>query len=143
MVSVMRAFAFHHRCVAVLTMIAGNPALAQKFGPDGAPNPTASTMTEQQLLQQSPRIEGNIDQPIERARVLIQPAAGHGLLPPGHVALDRRHRNPRHDRSARSRLLHHGTATDLRGTFGKKISRFNSFERFAHWLTACPLSFSA
>src|SRR5258708_12803719 len=58
---------------AILTMIVGNPALAQKLGPDGAPNPTASTMTEQQLLQQSPRIEGNIDQPIERARVLIQP----------------------------------------------------------------------
>src|SRR3981081_2358319 len=66
------------RCImialAMLIMIVGNPALAQKLGPDGAPNPTASTMTEQQLLQQSPRIEGNIAQPIERARVLEQPA---------------------------------------------------------------------
>ena len=46
---------------AVLMMIAENPALAQQLGPDGAPNPTASVASEQKLLQQSPRIEGQID----------------------------------------------------------------------------------
>ena len=59
---------------AVLMMIAENPALAQQLGPDGAPNPTASVVSEQKLLQQSPRIEGQIDSPNERARVLMQPA---------------------------------------------------------------------
>src|SRR5713101_8725603 len=59
---------------AVLTMIAATPVFAQQLGPDGAPNPTASVASEQKLLQQSPRIEGQIDQPNERERVLMQPA---------------------------------------------------------------------
>ena len=47
---------------------------AQQLGPDGAPNPTASVASEQKLLQQSPRIQGQIDHPNERERVLMQPA---------------------------------------------------------------------
>src|SRR5689334_25289694 len=57
-----------------ILVIAAPPALAQRLGPDGAPNPTASVASEQQLLQQAPRIEGQIAQPSERARVLMQPA---------------------------------------------------------------------
>ncbi|HEV7878074.1 MAG TPA: formate dehydrogenase subunit gamma [Bradyrhizobium sp.] len=123
--------------LAILMMAAGNPALAQKLGPDGAPNPTASKMTEQQLLQQSPRIEGNIDQPIERARVLIQPAGR---------AWDYFHQVTLRWIGAIAIL---GMIAALAATYavmgrlrisagrsGKKISRFNSFERFAHWLTA-------
>ncbi|MET3997418.1 formate dehydrogenase subunit gamma [Bradyrhizobium sp. S3.9.2] len=122
---------------AILTMIAINPALAQKLGPDGAPNPTASTMTEQQLLQQSPRIEGDIDQPIERARVLIQPAGR---------AWDYFHRVTLRWIGAIAIL---GTIAVIAafyfvmgrlrisaGRSGQKILRFTSFERFAHWLTA-------
>src|SRR5258708_28243572 len=62
--------------LAILTLIAATPvpATAQQLGPDGAPNPTASVQSEQQLLQQSPRIEGLIDQPNERERILIHPA---------------------------------------------------------------------
>src|SRR5436309_9962985 len=60
--------------LAFLTMTAAMPVLAQQLGPDGAPNPTASVVPEQKLLQQSPRIEGRIDIPNERARVLLQPA---------------------------------------------------------------------
>ncbi len=55
-------------------IVAAPPVFAQRLGPDGAPNPTASVASEQQLLQQSPRIEGHIAQPNERARVLMQPA---------------------------------------------------------------------
>ncbi|UWU90964.1 formate dehydrogenase subunit gamma [Bradyrhizobium sp. CB1015] len=122
---------------AILMMIALTPALAQTLGPDGAPNPTASTMTEQQLLQQSPRIEGNIAQPIERARVLIQPAGR---------AWDYFHQVTLRWIGALAILgmiaviaAFHFVIGRLRisaGRSGQKILRFNSFERFAHWLTA-------
>jgi len=123
--------------LAVLLMIAETPALAQKLGPDGAPNPTASAMTEQQLLQQSPRIEGNIDQPIERARVLIQPAGREweyfhqvtlrwigAIAILGMIA------------ALAAAYFVMGRLRISAGRSGRKISRFNSFERFAHWLTA-------
>src|SRR5437667_10855054 len=57
---------------AILTMIAATPVPAQQLGPDGAPNPTASVTSEQKLLQQSPRIDGQIDQPNDRQLDLIQ-----------------------------------------------------------------------
>src|SRR5258708_12011658 len=63
---------------AILTMIAATPVFAQQLGPDGAPNPTASVASEQKLLQQPPRIEGQIAQPNERERVLLQPAGRQG-----------------------------------------------------------------
>ena len=50
------------------------PATAQKLGPDGAPNPTASVIDQQTLLKQVPRVEGRIDIPDTKAAVLIQPA---------------------------------------------------------------------
>jgi formate dehydrogenase subunit gamma len=122
---------------AIVMMIAINPALAQKLGPDGAPNPTASTMTEQQLLRQSPRIEGDIDQPIERARVLIQPAGR---------AWDYFHQVTLRWIGAIAILgmiaviavffFVMGRLRISAGRSGQKILRFNSFERFAHWLTA-------
>src|SRR6266850_7948989 len=49
------------------------PAIAQKLGPDGAPNPTASVIDQQTLLRQAPRVEGRIDIPDTKAAVLIQP----------------------------------------------------------------------
>ena len=64
--------------LAILTVIAATPLRAQQLGPDGAPNPTASVASEQKLLQQSPRIEGQIDQPNQRERVLMQPAGAAG-----------------------------------------------------------------
>src|ERR1700736_566149 len=48
------------------------PAHAQQQGQ--LIDPEASVVNEQTLLRQSPRIEGQIDQLDERARVLIQPA---------------------------------------------------------------------
>ena len=50
------------------------PAIAQKLGPDGAPNPTASVTSERDLFKQVPRAEGRIDIPDTKAAVLIQPA---------------------------------------------------------------------
>ena len=58
---------------ALLTIAAAVPAHAQKLGPDGAPNPTASVIDEATLLRQAPRVEGRIDIPDTKASVQIQP----------------------------------------------------------------------
>src|ERR1700686_823661 len=62
--------------VPLLTMAAAVPVQAQKLGPDGAPNPTASVVDERTLLKQVPRIEGRIDIPDPKASVLIEPMGG-------------------------------------------------------------------
>jgi formate dehydrogenase subunit gamma len=125
--------------VALLSIAvdATGPARAQKHGPDGAPNPTASVVDEQTLLKQAPRIEGRIDIPDTRAGVLIQPAG-------------------RSWEYFHEMLLHRGGAIVILGTIallalayfilgkiriaegrsGKRILRFEAFERFSHWLTA-------
>src|SRR3981189_3079066 len=121
----------------ILTVIAATPAPAQKLGPDGAPNPTASVSSEQQLLQQLPRIEGLIDQPNDRERVLIQPAGrqwdyfhevllhwlGAIVILGMIVALG-------------AAYLIIGPLRISEGPAGREGRRFNSLERFSHWLTA-------
>ena len=121
----------------LLGIAAFGPAIAQKLNPDGAPNPTASVTSEQDLFKQVPRIEGRIDIPDKKASVLIQPAGR---------TWDYFHEV----------LLHWGGAIVILGTIvflgfayliigriritegrsGKKILRFKAFERFSHWLTA-------
>src|ERR1700738_5305708 len=123
--------------IALLSIAAAVPAHAQKLGPDGAPNPTASVVDQQTLLKQAPRIEGRIIIPDSKAAVLIQPAGR---------TWDYFHEV----------LLHWGGAVVLAGTVvllglayliigririaagrsGQKILRFKAFERFSHWLTA-------
>jgi formate dehydrogenase subunit gamma len=123
--------------VVYLLMVVMLPAFAQKLGPDGAPNPTASVTSERTLLQQTPRVEGRIDIPDTKAAVLIQPAGR---------TWDYFHEV----------LLHWGGAVVILGTIivlgvaylilgririsagrsGQKVLRFKAFERFAHWLTA-------
>src|SRR3954468_2329391 len=115
---------------------AAGPASAQKLGPDGAPNPTAS-VPQRDLLMQVPRIEGRIDIPDRKASVLIQPAGR---------TWDYFHEV----------LLHWGAAFVILGTIvllaadyliigrlrisagrsGRTVIRFRAFERFSHWLTA-------
>jgi formate dehydrogenase subunit gamma len=113
------------------------PTFAQKLGPDGAPNPTASVVDQRTLLKQVPRIEGRIDIPDTKESVLIQPAGR---------TWDYFHEE----------LLHWGGAIVILGTIlvlgaaylivgqiriaegrsGQKIVRFKAFERLSHWLTA-------
>jgi formate dehydrogenase subunit gamma len=122
--------------LTILTL-AVTPVLAQQLGPDGAPNPTASVASEQQLLLQSPRVEGLIAQPSERARVLMQPAG--------------REWNHFHEITLRwlgtivilgmivalgAAYLIMGRLRISKGRSGRKVARFNGFERFSHWLTA-------
>ena len=123
--------------LAILTVIAATPVPAQQLGPDGAPNPTASVASEQKLLQQSPRIEGQIDQPNERERVLMQPAGRQwdyfhevilhwlgAIVILGVIA------------ALGAAYLIIGPLRISEGRSGRKVPRFNSLERFSHWLTA-------
>jgi formate dehydrogenase subunit gamma len=118
-------------------IMASVPALAQKLGPDGAPNPTASVTSERDLLKQVPRVEGRIDIPDTKAAVLIQPMGrtwdyfhevllhwGGALVIVGTIAL-----------LALAYLII-GRIRIAEGRSGQKILRFRAFERFSHWLTA-------
>src|SRR4030081_2753588 len=100
-------------------------------------DPDASVVNEQTLLREAPRIEGLIDQPDGRARVLVQPA--------GRM-WDHFHEVTLHWLGA---IIILGTIAGLaagyfvlgririsEGRSGRKVLRFSSFERFVHWLTA-------
>jgi len=113
------------------------PAIAQKLGPDGAPNPTASVIDQQTLLKQVPRVEGRIDIPDTKAAVLIQPAGrtwdyfhevllhwGGAIVILGMIAV------------LGAAYLIMGRLRITAGRSGQKILRFKVFERFSHWLTA-------
>jgi formate dehydrogenase subunit gamma len=123
--------------VAFLSIAAAVPVHAQKLGPDGAPNPTASVVDEQTLLKQAPRVEGRIDIPDNKATVLIQPAGrtweyfhevllrwGGAIVIVGTIVL------------LGLAYLIIGRIRIAAGRSGQKILRFKAFERFSHWLTA-------
>jgi len=120
-----------------LAMMVSAPAVAQKLGPDGAPNPTASVTSERNLLEQFPRTEGRIDIPDTKAAVLIQPAGrtwdyfhevllhwGGAIVILGTIAL------------LGLAYLILGRLRITAGRSGQKVLRFRAFERFSHWLTA-------
>jgi formate dehydrogenase subunit gamma len=121
----------------VLGIVVSAPAIAQKLGPDGAPNPTASVTSERDLLKQFPRVEGRIDIPDTKAGVLIQPMGrtwdyfhevllhwGGAILILGTIAL------------LGLAYLIIGRVPIAEGRSGRKVLRFKAFERFSHWLTA-------
>jgi len=123
---------------AILAVAIGASAIAQeKRAPDGAAAPDANAVSEQQLLQQESRIEGRIDIPDSRARVLIQPTGRRW---------DSFHEMTLHRVGAIVILgmivllglafLVLGRLRISAGRSGKKIVRFSAFERFSHWLTA-------
>ena len=121
----------------VLFCLTTASVLAQKLGPDGAPNPTASVTSQKTLLEQAPRIQGRIDIPDVKAGVLVQPAGrtwdyfhevllhwGGAVVIVGMLAV-----------LALAYLIM-GRLRIEAGRSGQKIVRFKAFERFAHWLTA-------
>src|SRR3984893_9381157 len=123
--------------VALLSIAAAVPAHAETFGPDGAPNPTASVVDQGTLLKQVPRIEGRIDIPDTKASVLVQPAGrtwdyfhevllhwGGAIVILGTIAL------------LGLAYIIMGRIRIAEGRSGRKILRFKAFERFSHWLTA-------
>src|SRR3954451_23236266 len=113
------------------------PVFAQKLGPDGAPNPTASVTPQRDLLMLAPRIEGRIDIPDRKASVLIQPAGrtwdyfhevllhwGAAVVILGTIVL------------LAAAYLIMGRLRISAGRSGRTVTRFRAFERFSHWLTA-------
>jgi formate dehydrogenase subunit gamma len=123
--------------VALLSIAAAIPAHAETLGPDGAPNPTASVVDQQTLLKQTPRVEGRIDIPDNKASVLIQPAGrtwdyfhevllhwGGAIVIVGTIVL------------LGLAYLIFGRIKIAAGRSGRKILRFKALERFSHWLTA-------
>ena len=123
--------------LALLAIAATCPTFAQKLGPDGAPNPTASVTPERALLKQVPRVEGRIDIPDTKAGVLIQPAGrtwdyfhqvllrwSGAIVILGMIAV------------LGAAYLIIGRIPISGGRSGRKILRFKAIERFAHWLTA-------
>jgi formate dehydrogenase subunit gamma len=122
---------------ALLIIVPPVSAQAEKFGPDGAPNPTESVIDQGTLLKQAPRIEGRIDIPDVRAGVLIQPLGrtwdyfhevllhwGGALVIGGTIVF------------LGLAYLTMGRLRITAGRAGKKVLRFQFLERFSHWLTA-------
>jgi formate dehydrogenase subunit gamma len=100
-------------------------------------DPDTSSVKEQTLLQEQPRIQGRIDIPDKRASVLIQPAGRvwdhfHEVTLPwlgaivilGMIGL------------LVLAYLVVGRVRISAGRSGRKVARFSGFERFSHWLTA-------
>jgi len=119
-------------CAFLLIVSASAPATAQQ-----PVNPTASSVKEQQLLQELNRIQGRISIPDERAGVLEQPAGREwrefrnvtlrwigGIAILGMIAL------------IVIFYLWRGMVRLESGRSGRTIVRFSSFERFVHWMTA-------
>jgi formate dehydrogenase subunit gamma len=126
------------RLLAFLGMLVfAFPTIAQQSTPNAPVDPDASAVKEQTLLREAPRIEGRIDQPDPRARVLMQPAGRKwdyfhevilhwlgAIAILGMIAL-----------LALAYFIM-GRIRMSAGRSGKKVVRFNGFERFSHWLTA-------
>lgn len=115
----------------LLVMAAPVPSPAQQV------NPTASSVNERQLLQEMDRIQGRVSIPDQRASVLMQPA-GREWREFRNVAL--------RWIGAIAMLgmlavlvifyLTRGMVRLESGRSGRTIVRFNTFERFVHWMTA-------
>ena len=123
--------AFSAWALLLLVMAAPVPVSAQQI------NPTASSVREQQLLQELDRIQGRVSIPDQRSSVLVQPQG----------------REWREFRTVILRwiagvaiigmllvlVIFYLTRGMIRldsGRSGRTIVRFNAFERFVHWMTA-------
>jgi formate dehydrogenase subunit gamma len=127
-------FMFAAAMVGCLVAFAA-PALAQQA--DAPIDPQADVVNEHTLLREFPRIQGDINQLDQRARVLIQPAGRtwdyfHQVVLRwiGAIAII--------GTLAVLAVAYFlvGRLRIAAGRSGRKILRFKPFERLAHWLTA-------
>lgn len=118
-------------CAFLLLAAAPVPSHAQQV------NPTASSVKEQQLLQELNRIQGRVSIPDQRSGVLEQPAGRDwrefrnvtlhwigGIAVIGMLAI------------LIIFYLSRGMIRIESGRSGRTLVRFNAFERFVHWMTA-------
>ena len=127
--------------LALMLMVAiAAPASAQQRNPDGSVNPTASAVKEQQLLnalQSGGSISGRVSIPDQKSANLIHPAG--------------RDWRQFHEVTLRwigatavlgmliilvAFYLIRGQVKLESGYSGRRLVRFNAFERFVHWMTA-------
>jgi formate dehydrogenase subunit gamma len=128
--------------VVVATTLAAAPVRSQNT-PDpqaagsSAPNPTAQSVTEQQLLQQQRKIRGRITIPDPKQAILEQPQGrtyqtfherilpwiGGSAIVGAIIALG-------------AFYFIHGPIRLHSRLTGRKVNRFTWLERFTHWLTA-------
>jgi len=119
--------------VLLLVLTASAPSIAQQ----DQINPTARSVTEQQLLKEFDRIQGRVSIPDERSSILMQPAGREwrefrivtlpwigALVVLGMLAI------------LVIFYLSRGMIRLESGRSGRTIVRFNTFERFVHWMTA-------
>jgi formate dehydrogenase subunit gamma len=119
-------------CVALAA-----PAGAQRLNPDDSVNPTASSVKEQQLLEQLRIISGRGTIPDVKSYNLEQPAGREWR---------RYHETTLHWTGGIAILgmvgllvlfyLIRGMVKIEAGRSGRTITRFNAFERLVHWMTA-------
>jgi formate dehydrogenase subunit gamma len=121
--------------LAVLFVVASaTPGVAQQ---PSSVNPTASSVNEEKLLRELNQLQGRVSIPDQKSGILIQPAG----------------RDWRHFHEVTLRwigaiailgmlavllifYLSRGMVRIQAGRSGRKIVRFNAFERFVHWMTA-------
>ncbi|MBR0816665.1 formate dehydrogenase subunit gamma [Bradyrhizobium liaoningense] len=118
---------------ALLLLIAATPtpSMGQQI------NPTADAVNERQLLQELDRIQGRVSIPDQRSSVLVQPQGREwrefrnvllrwigGVAIVGMLAV------------LVVFYLAVGMVRLESGRSGRTIVRFNTFERFVHWMTA-------
>jgi formate dehydrogenase subunit gamma len=136
----MTYLAARARCIFAAAIIGclvafAAPALAQQA--DAPIDPQADVVNEHTLLREFPRIQGDINQLDQRARVLIQPAGRTwdyfhqvvlrwigAIAIIGTLAM------------LAAAYFVVGRLRIAAGRSGRKILRFKPFERLAHWLTA-------
>ena len=118
-------------CAFLLIIATSTPSGAQQV------NPTASSVKEQQLLQELNRVQGRVSIPDQRSGVLEQPAGRDwrefrnvtlrwigGIAILGMLAV------------LAIFYLSRGMVRLESGRSGRSIVRFTAFERFVHWMTA-------
>jgi formate dehydrogenase subunit gamma len=120
-----------------LACVASSPAGAQQRNPDNSVNPTASSVNEQQLLEQMRIISGRGTIPDVRSYNIIQPAGRDWR---------RFHEVTLHWLGAIAILgmlgllvlfyLIRGMVRIEAGRSGRTLVRFDTFERLVHWMTA-------
>jgi formate dehydrogenase subunit gamma len=122
--------------IALIVAVAA-PASAQQRNPDGSVNPTASSVSEDQLFKELDRISGRCTIPDQKACTIEQPAG----------------RDWRHFHQVTLRwiggiailgvlallvvfYLSRGMVRMEFGRSGRVLVRFSAFERLVHWMTA-------
>src|SRR5262249_23211001 len=124
--------------LALLGALSLGTAFTPAFGQSTGRNPTADSVHEEALFKQSSKIQGTITIPDWRASVLEQPRGQDwrgfhegtmpwiaGIAVVGMVLL-----------LTVFFLVRGRIRLEPAQYIGRKILRFNAFERFAHWLTA-------